>query len=198
MIGHLKGKLLAKKPYQAVVDVNGVGYELRVPYSSSQLPGVGAEIVFTVRTHVREDALTLYGFKTGVEREVFDQLVTVKGIGPRIALTALSALHPHDIVKAVRRQEPKALVVPGIGPKTAQRIVQELSDTFEARYGSEKVEEMGLGGAAEEAVSALENMGADSKLAKKAVEAVLKRTPGSDNFEAIMKGALQWLREKKK
>jgi Holliday junction DNA helicase RuvA len=174
-----------------------VGYEVRVPYSTSQLPPVGEDQAFIIRTHVREDAITLYGFRTGAEREIFEQLNSVKNVGPKMALMMLAALHAYDIVKAVRRKDANALIVPGIGPKTAERIVSELHDEIEKRHSMETEEEEELGGSAEEAVSALENMGANSKLAKQAVESVLKTKPDLDDFDEIMRGALRWLREKK-
>lgn len=197
MIGYLKGIIRAKKPFQVLVDVSGVGYEVRVPYSTSQMPGVGEELTLIVRTNVREDAITLYGFRTGAEREIFEQLTSVKNVGPKTALMTLAALNPHEVVKAIRREDPNALIVPGIGLKTAERIVAELHAEIEKRHSTEVADEEGLGGAAEEALSALENMGAGSQQAKLAVEAVLKKAPKSDDFDAIMKGALKWIREKK-
>ena len=197
MIGYLKGIIRAKKPFQVLVDVNGVGYEVRVPYSTSQIPGVGEELALIIRTHVREDAITLYGFRTGAEREIFEQLTSVKNVGPKTALMTLAALNPHEVVKAIRRQDPNALIVPGIGLKTAERIVAELHTEIEARHSGDSSDEEGLGGPAEEALSALENMGANSKLARQAVEAVLKKAPKTESFDAIMKGALKWIREKK-
>ena len=197
MIGYLKGIIRAKKPFQVLVDVNGVGYDVRVPYSTSQLPGVGEEIAIIVRTHVREDAITLYGFRTGAEREIFEQLTSVKNIGPKTALMTLAALNPHEVVKAIRRKDANSLIVPGIGLKTAERIVAELHSEIEARHSGDSSDEEGLGGAAEEALSALENMGATSSTARQAVEAVLKKAPRTESFDAIMKGALKWIREKK-
>lgn len=212
MIGHLRGTLLSKKPYHIVLEVGGVGYELRVPYSVSQLPKEGQSLSLVVHTHVREDALTLYGFKTPGEREAFLELLTVKSVGPRIALTALSGLSPQDIRSAVRRNNPLALVIPGIGPKTAERIVHELRDRLApAEEPAAEPHAPPLGEAAEEAVSALENMGCDPKLALRAVREVLQSSeqPAAsssraqardplDGFEAIMKAALQWLRERKR
>ncbi len=209
MIGHLRGTLFSKKPYQIVLEVGGVGYELRVPYSTSQLPREGQSLSLVVHTHVREDAITLYGFKTAAERNTFLELLTVKSVGPKIALTALSGLTPQDIANAVRRSNPLALVVPGIGPKTAERIVQELRDRFgPAREAEPEPAVPAMSEAAEEAVSALENMGCEPKLAARAVREVLQsseqlaasssRAKARDlNFEALMKGALQWLREKR-
>ena len=197
MIGHLRGSLLAKEPYQIVLDVAGVGYQLRVPYSTSQLPAIGEKLALVVHTHVREDAIILYGFKSPAERDAFYQLLKVKSVGPKLALMALAAHSPADIASAVRRNNPLALVVPGIGRKTAERIVQELRDTFAAAAEPEPAGAL-LTGAAEEAVSALENMGCEAKLAAQAVQAVLQSGTQSDTFEALMKGALQWLREKRR
>jgi Holliday junction DNA helicase RuvA len=197
MIGHLRGTLHAKKPYQIVLDVDGVGYELRVPYSTSQLPAQGKPLSLIVHTHVREVAITLYGFKTAAERDTFLQLLTVKNVGPKMALMALAGLSPDEIGSAVRRNNPLALVVPGIGRKTAERIVQELRDAYEPAAGVEP-EAPALGDAADEAVSALENMGCETKLATRAVREVLQSRAGEESFEALMKGALQWLREKRR
>jgi Holliday junction DNA helicase RuvA len=173
-----------------------------------------------IHTHLREDALALYGFKTAAERESFLQLQTVKSIGPKMALMILAAFTPADIANAVRRNNPLALVVPGIGPKTAERIVQELRDALaprEVATGEPPVPP--LEGAAAEAVSALENMGCEPKLAARAVREVIesnaqlaasssrvsraqpREAPARDplvSFESLMKGALQWLREKKR
>jgi Holliday junction DNA helicase RuvA len=161
---------------------------------------------------VREDALTLYGFKTPAERESFLQLQTVKNVGPKMALMVLAAFTPADIAAAVRRNNPLALVVPGIGPKTAERIVQELRDQLApAKEAAAEPPAPPMEGAAGEAVSALENMGCDPKLAARAVREVLEshsqraasasRAQARDpllTFESLMKGALQWLRERKK
>jgi len=199
MIGHLRGTLLSKKPYQILLDVNGVGYEVRVPYSTSQLPAQGKELSLVIHTHVREDALLLYGFKSAAEREMFLQLLTVKNVGPKMALMVLAAVSPADITGAIKRNNPLSLVVPGIGPKTAERIVTELRNTF-VPVELEPTPPVGppLSEAAEEAVSALENMGCDPKLAQRAVREVLESAKGEAGFENLMKGALQWLRERKR
>jgi len=212
MIGHLRGTLLSKKPYHIVLEVGGVGYELRVPYSVSQLPREGQSLALVVHTHVREDAITLYGFKTPGEREAFLELLTVKGVGPKVAITALSGHSPQDIRSAVRRNNPLALVIPGIGPKTAERIVHELRDRMAAEEEpAAEPPAPALGEAAEETVSALENMGCEPRLALRAVREVLQSSEQSAasssragardplvTFEALMKAALQWLREKKR
>jgi len=197
MIGHLRGTLLAKKPFQILLDVNGVGYEVRVPYSVSQLPTNGKELSLVVHTHVREDALQLYGFKSASEREIFLQLLTVKNVGPKMALTVLAGVSPQDIATAIRRNNPMLLVVPGIGPKTAERIVQELRHLFPP---PEEIEPAGplLEGAAEEVALALEGMGCDAQLAARAVREVLQSAEKNAGFDVLMKGALQWLRGKKR
>jgi Holliday junction DNA helicase RuvA len=161
-----------------------------------------------VHTHVREDAITLYGFKTPAERETFLQLMTVKTVGPKVSLMALAGLSPEEIASAVRRNNPLALVVPGIGRKTAERIVQELRDTFQPVPAEAERGGAPLSAAAEEAVSALENMGCEPKVAARAVREVLESKRASaregqsrgteESFEALMKGALQWLREKRR
>lgn len=197
MIGYLRGTLLSRKPYEIVLDVGGVGYELRVPYSTSQLPPAGQPLTLVVHTHVREDAITLYGFKTPAERDAFLQLLTVKNVGPKMALMALAGVTPEGLADAVRRQSPLDLIVPGIGPKTAERIVQELRDRFMPAAEPE-VARPPLSEAAEEAVSALENMGCETKLAARAVREVLQSAKTNASFEALMKGALQWLREKRR
>lgn len=198
MIGHLRGTLLSKKPYEIVLEVGGVGYDVRVPYSTSQLPREGQPLSLVVHTHVREDALVLYGFKTAKERESFRQLLTVKNVGPKMAVMALAGLTPEEIASAVRRNNPLALVVPGIGRKTAERIVQDLREVYEPATAAAEPAAPALGEAADEAVSALENMGCDARLAIKAVREVLQSKKGEQSFEALMKGALQWLREKKR
>jgi Holliday junction DNA helicase RuvA len=197
MIGHLRGTLHSKKPYEIVLEVGGVGYALRVPYSTSQLPKTGEALSLVVHTHVREDAITLYGFKTPVERETFLQLLTVKNVGPKMALMALAGLTPDEIASAVRRNNPLALVVPGIGRKTAERMVQELREHYQPAAAAEPPAPA-LGESADEAVSALENMGCDPRLAARAVREVLQSQTGEATFEALMKGALQWLREKRR
>lgn len=197
MIGHLRGTLLSKEPYQIVLEVGGVGYVLRVPYSSSQLPAQGQALTLVVHTHVREDAITLYGFKTVAEKQTFLDLMTVKSVGPKMALMALAGLTPAEIVSAVRRNNPLSLVVPGIGPKTAERIVQELRNRL-AVPPAEAEAAPPLGAAADEAVSALENMGCEPRLAARAVREVLQSAKGEASFERLMKGALQWLREKRR
>lgn len=198
MIGNLRGTLLSKKPYQIVLEVGGVGYLLRVPYSSSQLPATGKELALVVHTHVREDAITLYGFKTARERDTFLALLTVKNVGPKVALMAMAGLTPDEIVSAVRRNNPLALVVPGIGRKTAERMVKDLRERFAPADAAAVPGGPALGEAADEAVSALENMGCDLKLANRAVREVLQSSPSDAGFEALMKGALQWLREKRR
>lgn len=201
MIGYLRGVLLEKKPGGILVDVGGVGYEVQVPLSTYyKLPKPGSEVALLVHTHVREDALALYGFRTAAERELFESLLGVSGIGPRVALNVLSNFAPEEVLAAVKKNNPLALIAPGtgIGRKTAERIVYELRDKAAPLPSAEPTAAAAaLSAVAEEGVSALENMGADAKLARKAVQAVLQSSPGTDSFETLMKGALRWLRERK-
>ena len=133
MIGHLRGTLLSKKPYQILLDVNGVGYEVRVPYSTSQLPGQGKELSLVIHTHVREDALALYGFLRADEKRLFERLIAVSGIGPKLAITILSGMPTEQMVAAIRGNDAALLTrIPGIGRKTAERMVLELRDKLES------------------------------------------------------------------
>src|SRR5215475_1757697 len=139
MIALLRGVLLEKHPNQAVVDVGGVGYDVTIPVSTfSHLPEAGAEVRLRVHTHVREDAIALYGFLTVDEKALFERLISVSGIGPKLAVTILSGLAAADLIQAIRRGEVDRLVrIPGIGKKTAERLVLELRDKLPAAAGTE-------------------------------------------------------------
>ena len=130
MIARLQGSLLEKQPNRVVVDVGGVGYEVHVPLSTFYgLGGLASEVTLRVYTHVREEALSLFGFSTALEKEIFEQLIGVSGIGPRLALAVLSGMEPPELVRAVRQQDVARLTgIPGVGKKTAERIGLELKD----------------------------------------------------------------------
>ena len=130
MIGFLRGRIFDKQPNRIIVDVQGVGYEVHVPLSTFYDAGEpGADITLRVHTHVREDALQLYGFLTLLEQQVFERLIGISGIGPRLAISVLSGIDPRDLVGAVQRGDVARLTtIPGIGRKTAERIVLELKD----------------------------------------------------------------------
>lgn len=188
MIAWLRGRLLEKHPTRVIVETGGVGYELHVPLSSfSAIGEPGGEIALRVHTHVREDAIQLFGFATPLELSLFERLVGVSGIGPRLALAALSGIEPSALVRAIAAGEVARLVgVPGIGRKTAERIVLELRD---------KLDDLALGGAAGEGtamrtdlVSALVNLGYHRPAAEKAAERALQSRAGT--FEDALREAL--------
>src|SRR5947199_10777909 len=141
MISYLRGALLEKHPNQVIVDVQGVGYELTIPVTTcSALPEAGSEVRLRVHTHVREDAISLFGFSTPAEKALFEKLISVSGIGPKLAVTVLSGLAASDLVAAIRAGDLQTLVrVPGIGKKTAERIVLELKDKLDFVAGAAAV-----------------------------------------------------------
>ena len=124
MISHLRGRLLEKHPNRVIVDVNGVGYDVHVPLSTFyEMTEPGEEIALRIHTHVREDALLLYGFATVLELQIFERLISVSGIGPKLALAVLSGIEPNELVSAIRTANVARLTgIPGIGKKTAERI----------------------------------------------------------------------------
>ena len=197
MIAFLRGRILDKQPNRIVVDVNGVGYDLSVPLSTFYgLADVGGEIALRVHTHVREDALALYGFATRLEQDLFERLIGVSGIGPKVGLAVLSGIEPTDLIRAIERGDLARLTaIPGVGKKTSERIVLELKDRLP------RVEAAAAGEAAavepplllrDDLLSALINLGYHRPLAEKAVEAAIKRTPEGD-FERTLKQALREL-----
>jgi holliday junction DNA helicase RuvA len=198
VIAHLRGRILDKQPNRIVVDVNGVGYDVFVPLSTFYgLSEVGGEVALRVHTHVREDALLLYGFATRLEQDLFERLIGVSGIGPKVGLAVLSGIEPVDLIKAIERGDLARLTaIPGVGKKTSERIVLELKDRLP------RVELAGAGDTLSPAdapdllrddlLSALINLGYHRPLAEKAVEAAITRTPDGD-FERTLKQALREL-----
>src|SRR5262245_53630489 len=197
MIAVLRGRVLDKHPNRIVIDVNGVGYELYVPLSTYYDVGEpGTEITLRVHTHVREDALQLYGFLTTLEQQLFERLIAVNGIGPNLAVAVLSGIASDELVSAIQRADVARLTrIPGIGKKTAERVVLELKDRLAdvahpaAADGSARPS---IDHARDDLVSALENLGYHRPLAEKAVDAVRARD-GSASFEDALKGALREL-----
>ena len=197
MIAHLRGRILEKHPNRLVVDVNGVGYEVFVPLSTFYgLGEPGSEIALRIRTHVREDAFLLYGFATVLEQDLFERLVGVSGIGPKVALAVLSGMEPVELVRAIERADVARLTaIPGVGKKTSERIVLELKD----RLPRTQAAPAGAGGAAsgptvmrEDLLSALVNLGYHRPLAEKAADAAVKAGPDA-GFEQMLKQALREL-----
>lgn len=197
MISHLRGRLLEKHPNRVIVDVNGVGYDVHVPLSTFyEMAEPGGEIALRIHTHVREDALLLFGFATVLELRIFERLIGVSGIGPKLALAVLSGLEPNELVAAIRTANVARLTgIPGIGKKTAERIGLELKDKMAAILPAETavLPQAAAGDALrDDLLSALINLGYHRPLAERAVEAALGKSPGS-TFESTLKTALREL-----
>ena len=180
MIAFLRGRLLEKHPMRVIVETSGVGYDVHVPLSSfSALGDPGSEVALRVHTHVREDAIQLFGFSTPLELTLFERLVSVSGIGPRLALAVLSGIAPDDLVRAIAGSDVARLVaIPGIGRKTADRMVLELKDKVAqlgASAGSAPAD-----GVRADLVSALVNLGYHRPAVEKAVESAISGTAGFD------------------
>ena len=189
MIAHLRGTLTQKDPARVVVDVQGVGYEVYVPLTTfTALPDPGSEVSIDVHTHVREDVIALYGFSTRRERKIFEKLMTISGIGPKLAVTILSGGSVEDLVGAIKRGDLARLTaIPGVGKKTAERILLELKDKLQ-----EFTEALPKDGVQSDVLSALENLGYNRALS----ESALARAANGDRdltFDVLFKRALQIL-----
>jgi Holliday junction DNA helicase RuvA len=199
MISHLRGTLLEKHPNQVVVDVGGVGYEVTIPVSAySSLPEKGAEVRLHVYTHVREDTLALFGFVSAGDKALFEKLITVSGIGPKLAVTALGGLTAPDLAAAIRSGSVEQLVrIPGVGKKTAERMVLELRDKLDLIPGAARADAAAPRGAfnavEEDVISALANFGATRTSAEAAVTKA--RSPSEPNdFDALFRRSLKLVR----
>ena len=189
MIARLRGKLAEKEPARVVIDVGGVGYEVFIPTTTfTAMPNAGAEVSLDIHTHVREDALLLYGFSSRQERRVFERLISISGIGPKLAVTILSGGSVEGLVGAIRRGDLARLTsIPGVGKKTAERIVVELKDKLK-----EFTEEPAKPVVETDVLSALENLGYSRPMA----EAAVRRAANGDEdaaFDVLFKRALQIL-----
>ncbi len=172
MIALVRGTLLEKHPNQAIVEAGGVGYDLTIPVSTyTGLPNVGAEVRLRVHTHVREDALALFGFLTQDEKTMFEKLIGVTGIGPKLAITILSGLAALDLINALRNGAIEQLVrIPGVGKKTAERMVLELRDKMVAVAAASATPAVpALNSIEEDVLSALLNLGSTRPNAEAAV-----------------------------
>jgi Holliday junction DNA helicase RuvA len=196
MIAHLRGRLLSKQPQQAIVEAAGVGYDVAISVSTyTSLPAEGAEVALHIHTQVREDTLALYGFLDRNEKRIFERLITVSGVGPKLAITIQSGLPTDRLVTALRAQDHATLTrIPGVGKKLAERLVVELKD---------KLEDMAVaaptvaaaGPAAEDVLSALVNLGYQRPSAQKAIEAaVAKDKSVGEHFDALFRAALVAIR----
>jgi len=191
MIAHLRGKLLVKHPNQAVVETGGVGYDVAISVPTfSDLPAVGSEVALHVYTHVREDVIALYGFLRAAEKRLFEKLISVSGIGPKLAITILSGMAADEIVGAIRGNDVARLTrIPGIGKKTAERMVLELRDKL-PEAGTPMAPAVSSRSATEEDVlSALMNLGYQRAAAEKALGLAAKNGKGG-SFDALFREAL--------
>jgi holliday junction DNA helicase RuvA len=197
VIAHLRGRIFEKQPNRVVVDVDGVGYQVFVPLSTYYVVGeTGGEITLRIYTHVREDALALYGFATVLEQDLFERLIGVSGIGPKLALSVLSGIEPLDLVQAIDRGDVGRLTgIPGVGKKTSERIVLELKDRLPriARTAAgAAISDSEPAPLRDDLLSALVNLGYHRPLAEKAVASALK-TASNAGFERTLKQALREL-----
>ncbi len=195
MIAHLRGRLLEKHPNRVIVDVQGVGYEAQVPLSTFyDLAEPGTEVSLRIHTHVREDALALYGFATLLELQLFERLISVSGIGPKLALAVLSGIEPNDLIVAVKQSDVARLTaIPGVGKKTAERIGLELKDKMAALQPPASAQHVPAGESLRtDVLSALINLGYHRPLAEKAADAAIKSS-GAGSFEQTLRLALREL-----
>jgi Holliday junction DNA helicase RuvA len=201
MIAFLRGKLLEKHPNQVIVETSGVGYDVMIPVSTfSTLPDAGAEVALRIHTHVREDALALFGFLTSEEKALFEKLISVSGIGPTLAIKVLSGIATAAIIDAIRGGHVEQLVrIPGVGKKTAERMVLELKDKLEGLGGGmapasiSARAEPALSGIERDVLSALLNLGCQRSAAEAAVRKAKTAEPSS-TFEPMFRKALELVR----
>ncbi|MGD0988883.1 MAG: Holliday junction branch migration protein RuvA [Candidatus Sulfotelmatobacter sp.] len=189
MIAHLRGKLLSKHPNQAVVETAGVGYEVNISVPTfSELPANGAEVALHIHTHVREDVIALYGFLRFAEKQLFEKLITVSGIGPKLAITILSGMAADEMTRAIRGNDLARLTrIPGIGKKTAERMVLELRDKLPDAAGTSQAAVAPMNAVEEDVLSALVNLGYQRPAAEKALAGVAK---SGGSFDAMFRQAL--------
>jgi len=195
MIGLLRGRLLEKRPNQVILDVGGVGYVVAVPLSTfAALGELHAEVTLLIHTHVREDALSLYGFLSAREKHLFELLLGASGVGPSLALKILSGMNVEELVPAIRSGDLARLTkIPGVGRKTAERMVVELKDKLEAvAVEAEKPAAASPAGVEADVKSALVNLGYDERTAESAV-AEARRLSGSSGFEQLLRVTLSAL-----
>jgi Holliday junction DNA helicase RuvA len=188
MIAHLRGKLIARHPNQVIVDIMGVGYDVTISVPTfSELPPAGGEVALHVHTHVREDQISLYGFLRPEEKHLFEKLISVSGIGPKLAVTILSGMPTDEMIAAIRGNDVARLTkIPGIGRKTAERMVLELRDKLPP-VGTDQVHVVpSLSAIQEDVLSALVNLGYQRAAAEKALLSVEK----NGSFDAMFRASL--------
>ncbi len=191
MIGYLKGILAEKKPNSLILDVNGVGYLVNIPVSTFfELPDEGSSLALFIYTHVREEILALYGFRTMREKLLFEKLIGVTGIGPKVAIAFLSGMSFDELIPAIQRQDiAKLSTIPGVGRKTAERVSLELREKIPALL-SESAHTPEVKPMREDLVSALVNLGYQHGLAERIVKSVLDKSKSDASFEELLKSVL--------
>lgn len=191
MIAHLRGKLLAKHPNQVIVETSGVGYDVTITVPTfSDLPETGTEVVLHIHTHVREDALALYGFLRSSEKLLFEKLLTVSGIGPKLAITILSGMPAEEMVRSIRGNDVARLTrIPGIGKKTAERMVLELRDKLPEAGPAATPTAAPLSPVEDDVLSALLNLGYQRPAAEKALAAV-SQDGSAKSFDQMFRAVL--------
>jgi len=203
MIAHLSGTLLSKQATTVIVDVSGVGYEVNIPLSTFyDLEDLGSTVQLRIYTHVREDAIQLFGFKTARERELFLKIISVTGIGPKLGITLLSGMSADEMIASIRTNNLARLtLIPGVGRKTAERLILELREKIADLSSAQLEEELGAKPEATEltedtvradALSALLNLGYQRSGAEKAIDAALGEG-GDVTVESILRRSLKKL-----
>ena len=192
MIARLKGTLVDKTPNRVVVDVGGVGYDVLVPLSTFYgLGEAGSDVALRVHTHVREDVIALYGFSSALEQDLFERLIAINGIGPKLALAVLSGIDPGELVRAIRAQDVARLTrIPGVGKKTAERIGLELKDRLPHAPASPEAPATAGDDRRADLLSALTNLGYKGAIAEKAVDAAVQKAPDAP-FEELLRDILR-------
>jgi len=196
MIAHLRGKLIHKQPGHAIVEAGGVGYDVVISVPTfTALPVVGNEAALHIYTQVREDQIALFGFLERDEKRLFERLITVTGVGPKLAITLLSGLSAERVVNAIRAQDHATLTrIPGVGKKLAERLVLELKDKLDD-FATAPAPAQIRGAAVEDVLSALTNLGYQRLAAEKAVQHSLEKEPGmAGDFDGLFRAALKVIR----
>ena len=199
MIGYLRGQLLLKKPNLILVDVQGVGYEVNIPLTSFyELPEEGSEVVLRIHTHVREDALTLFGFHTQREKDLFLKLISISGIGPKLGIAILSGARVEELAQAIADGNLSRLTaIPGVGRKTAERLILELKNQVTPFMLPEQMSAARTAATPnalqEDVLSALVNLGYPRLAAEKAVSAALRSEESNHTFEDLLRSTLRRL-----
>ena len=198
MIAFLRGRLFSKTPNRAIVECGGVGYDATISVATfTTLPPEGAEARLHIYTHVREDQIALFGFAEPSEKRMFEKLLTISGIGPKLAITVLSGIDTDRLVTAIRASDHAALTrIPGIGKKTAERVVLELKDKLDdMAVAPAAAQASNYGPAGDDALSAMVNLGYARPVAQRAIETALAKNPAAaEDFEALFRAAMSSVR----